>query len=204
MKIFALPGIMGLVLRYTPLKKYLPIIPIQSPGIEGETPPLKHVEELAAFYLEIINKYSVETINLIGYCFGGLVSIEICRQLKMSGDERPVNLALLDIVPPGWKQEPADISKGWPVAVSEVYQANQEASFRYQLEYTPGLFDNCSIIAIWSFQAPASHQERFDQLVASHPPLTLTQEEFSHIGHLELLTPRNAEQVANLIRPLFT
>jgi thioesterase domain-containing protein len=81
------------------------IYALQSPFLYQDGVPHVTVEDLAADYLQNIKKVQPEgPYNLVGYCFGGLISLEIAQQLTEIGDE--INsLTLLDTRSPLYEGE---------------------------------------------------------------------------------------------------
>jgi thioesterase domain-containing protein len=98
--LFCIHPVGGNVLAYKDLARRLgPEVPcygVQAVGLDGVTPPLHSVEEMAERYLHEIR--SVQTRGpycLCGFSFGGLVAFEIALRLRAAGEEIGV-LALLD------------------------------------------------------------------------------------------------------------
>lgn len=81
------------------------IYALQSPFLYQDGVPHVTVEDLAADYLQNIKKVQPQgPYNLVGYCFGGLISLEIAQQLKEIGEE--INsLTLLDTRSPLYEGE---------------------------------------------------------------------------------------------------
>lgn len=93
----------GSVFCYLRLAKDLgadqPLIGFQSPGLYGERELLTTVEELAACYIEaMISKQSSGPYWIMGYSAGGMVALEMARQLAIKGEESHV--ILIDTMPP--------------------------------------------------------------------------------------------------------
>ncbi|MCX7178859.1 MAG: alpha/beta fold hydrolase [Proteobacteria bacterium] len=73
---------------------------LQPPGLDGSTPPLVRVEDLAAHYLRTIREQSGSAPRVVsGHSFGGLVAFEMARQLEAAG-EAPSLLVLIDTPAP--------------------------------------------------------------------------------------------------------
>ncbi|KPA15500.1 amino acid adenylation domain protein [Candidatus Magnetomorum sp. HK-1] len=105
---FCLPGAGGNVLYFQELAMNLgkerPFYGLQPPGLDGGTPPLTTIEDLAAHYIKTI-KTVQETgpYYLGGHSFGGLVAFEMAQQLTQKGEQ--VNqLAILDCPCPTYSQ----------------------------------------------------------------------------------------------------
>ncbi|WP_136668608.1 amino acid adenylation domain-containing protein [Flavobacterium sp. H122] len=81
------------------------IYALQSPFLYQDGVPHVTVEDLAADYLQNIKKIQPEgPYNLVGYCFGGLISLEIAQQMTETGEE--INsLTLLDTRSPLYEGE---------------------------------------------------------------------------------------------------
>jgi len=79
-----------------------PIIGIQSRGIEGSTPPLERIEDMADLYCKLIRSHQPRGPYLIvGSSMGGLIALEIGHRL-MEQNERVALLGLLDTWGPGY------------------------------------------------------------------------------------------------------
>lgn len=82
------------------MKVSQPIFALQLPGMEGATQPLNRVEAMADHFLSFIREAQPHgPYCLIGYSFGGLVSLEIARRIKQSG-EAVEALILVESYPP--------------------------------------------------------------------------------------------------------
>jgi len=76
-----------------------PIYGMQARGIDGVDEPLASIEEMAEFHLEAIRRLQAHgPYFLIGYSFGGLVTLEIAQRLRAAG-EKIALLALVDSYP---------------------------------------------------------------------------------------------------------
>jgi thioesterase domain-containing protein/acyl carrier protein len=88
------------ILIYRPLANHLsadqPVYALQALGLDGVTPPLTDVEEMAAHYVKEIRTLQPEgPYYLLGGSFGGLLAFEMAQQLDAQG-QRIAMLALLD------------------------------------------------------------------------------------------------------------
>ena len=106
--LFLIHGIGGNVVGFHDLALGLgpdqPVFGVQSPGLDGQSPLLDRVEEMAARYVqEIIAVYPQGPYHLCGLSFGGVIAFEMARQLRDQGHAIGV-LALLDTHPPGHAQ----------------------------------------------------------------------------------------------------
>ncbi len=82
----------GSVVDYYPLLRYLdpeqPVYGFQARGLDGDTPPDTHVEDMARAYIQEMR--SVQPAGpyfLCGYSFGGLVAYEMACQLARQGED---------------------------------------------------------------------------------------------------------------------
>lgn len=101
---FCFHGVGGNVLNYKVLISYLgpdqPLYGLQSIGLDGITPPLKTIEEMAARYLE-----EIRDVQPHGpYCFGGgsmggMVALEAAQQVQREGEEIGI-LVMFDTIGP--------------------------------------------------------------------------------------------------------
>lgn len=105
---FCVHGAGGTVLIYRELVQHLgpdqPFYGLQSVGLDGSRPPLTKIEEIAAVYVEEIQKTQpVGPYFLGGYCLGGTIAFEMAQQLSRRG-ETVALLALLDTM--NWHKVP--------------------------------------------------------------------------------------------------
>jgi amino acid adenylation domain-containing protein/non-ribosomal peptide synthase protein (TIGR01720 family) len=113
--IFLLPGAGGNVLYYYELAKHLgrhrPVYGLQATGLDGKTPPLASVEEIARHNIEkIIEAQPRGPYLLAGHSFGGKVAFEMSQQLRAAG--REVGLVALFDTPAPVFERTAD-RKDW-------------------------------------------------------------------------------------------
>ncbi len=88
--LYLIHGLSGTLLECWALVERLrtgrPVYGFQAPGVEGEQPPLRTVEALAAAYAREIRAAQPNgPYALAGYSFGGLVALEIARELAREG-----------------------------------------------------------------------------------------------------------------------
>jgi len=88
--IYLIHGVGLNVLIFSPLAKYLhpeqPIYGIQAKGLNGTDKLLDKMEEIAAHYIDEIMKQNPDGPYAIGgYSFGGLIALEMSKQLKAMG-----------------------------------------------------------------------------------------------------------------------
>jgi thioesterase domain-containing protein/acyl carrier protein len=99
-RFFCVHGAGGNVLLYRNLVAHLgtdyPFYGLQSRGLDGKTAPLATVEEMAAAYLEEIQRFQPHgPYCLGGYCLGGTIALEMAGLLRKQGEEAAF-LGLMD------------------------------------------------------------------------------------------------------------
>lgn len=97
---FCIHGAGGNVLIYRELSENLgpdqPFYGLQSQGLDGTSPPLTRIEDMAALYVKGIRSQQPHGPYFIGgYCGGGLIAYEVAQRLGGEGEEVAL-LALLD------------------------------------------------------------------------------------------------------------
>lgn len=100
---FFISGLGGNVMEFFALLKYIdwayPSYGLQARGSDGLEPPLDQIEGMARYHLEGIRGLQAHGPYLLcGHSFGGLVALEIARQLKEAGEEIAM-LAMIDSYP---------------------------------------------------------------------------------------------------------
>ncbi|WP_128546196.1 non-ribosomal peptide synthetase [Larkinella soli] len=76
-----------------------PVYAFQAVGLDGETPPLTRIEDMAERYLEaLLARQPTGPYHLIGYSMGGTIAYEMAGRLKAMGKEVGL-IALLDSYP---------------------------------------------------------------------------------------------------------
>jgi thioesterase domain-containing protein len=81
-----------------------PFYAVQSPGLDGKTPPILKLEDMARHYIQRIRTIQPSGPYLLGgFCIGGTVALEIAQQLHAQGEQVAL-VALLDAHPP-WSLE---------------------------------------------------------------------------------------------------
>lgn len=98
--LFLVHGAGGNLLLYRALaKRFAPDYPLygfQSLGLDGESQPLKTIEEMAAHYVRELRAFQPHgPYHLGGYCMGGTISYEMARILTSEGEQVPL-VAMLD------------------------------------------------------------------------------------------------------------
>jgi acetoacetyl-CoA synthetase len=101
--VFMIPGAPGSILQLGPIaaamKTPRPVYAIKPRGLEPGETPCEHLTEMAAHAIGVMRAVRREGPYLIvGYSAGGLVVLEMARQLAASGHDVPV-VVLLDTYP---------------------------------------------------------------------------------------------------------
>ncbi|WP_189457513.1 amino acid adenylation domain-containing protein, partial [Aquimarina muelleri] len=102
--IFCVHPLGGTVIVYKELSDALgdkqPFYAFQSSGLDGLSPILKTVEEMAAVYIKEMQKIDAKgPYRLAGYSFGGKIAFEMTKQLELEGFEVE-EMLLFDVGPP--------------------------------------------------------------------------------------------------------
>ncbi|MEO8393984.1 MAG: alpha/beta fold hydrolase, partial [Chloroflexota bacterium] len=89
---FCLPGLSGVVLSFRELALHMgsdqPVYGLQPPGMDGKTPPLTRMEDLAAHFVQAMRSVQPNGPYMLGgYSFGGMVALEVARILRSQGEE---------------------------------------------------------------------------------------------------------------------
>jgi amino acid adenylation domain-containing protein len=90
--VFLAPWVSGEVLGFRPLVANLPdswdVHGLQSPGLDRKSYPFRRIEESATHFVDAILEQDPEGPYVIGgFCWGGIVGLEICQQLVARGKE---------------------------------------------------------------------------------------------------------------------
>jgi acetoacetyl-CoA synthetase len=101
--VFITHGLGGSVMDFYQVVKHIrtprAIYGMQAKGIDGVEPPLDRIEDMAQYSLKAVRKQQPRgPYFLIGYSLGGLVTLEMARQLSADG-EKIALLAMLDSYP---------------------------------------------------------------------------------------------------------
>ena len=101
--VFIVPGLGGTLMDFVQLARHVEtpqaIHGLVARGVDGQDVPLDCVEEMAPFYLDAIWKLQPHgPYFLIGNSFGGLVAMEMARQLVERGEKIGL-LCMLDTYP---------------------------------------------------------------------------------------------------------
>jgi thioesterase domain-containing protein/acyl carrier protein len=113
--VFLMPGAGGNVIYFHPLANRLsgdlPVYALQAIGLDGVTPPLTRVEDIAERNVRAIRNISPNgPYYLVGHSFGGLVAFEMSQILRRQGLVVGM-LAILDTPAPVFTQDP--YYSGW-------------------------------------------------------------------------------------------
>ena len=96
------------------LNDNLPIFSFEEPGLEENSETLNRVEDMAAYFIEVLRSYKPEGPYLLGgSSFGGVVAYEMAVQLKEQGQKTEL-LIMLDS--PGPNEIPGEIATDKDVA----------------------------------------------------------------------------------------
>ena len=86
-----------------------PVYFFQAPGLDGRVATLKAVEDIAGLYVRSMREIQPNgPYNIAAMCSGAFIALEMCNQIKESG-EAIGRLILLDpdTMPPVWKEQRA-------------------------------------------------------------------------------------------------
>lgn len=108
---FCFHGAGGNVLNYQKLSQHLgsdqPFYGLQSQGLDGTSPLLTTIEEMAALYVKHIRRVQDSGPYFLGgYCMGGTIAYEVAQQLHAAG-ETVALLALFDTM--NWHKIPLTV-----------------------------------------------------------------------------------------------
>jgi phthiocerol/phenolphthiocerol synthesis type-I polyketide synthase E len=124
---FCVHGAGGNVLIYRDLSRHLgpdqPFFGLQAQGLDGSSPPLTRVEEMAALYVREMRRVQPSGPYFLGgYCLGGTIAFEMAQQLQSRGEEVAL-LALFDTL--NWYKVPLPSiwGKGYHEAERLVFHA---------------------------------------------------------------------------------
>lgn len=87
---------------------------LQARGLEGETPEMETVEEMAAQFVEHLDGDPEQPVNIVGYSFGGEIAFEMARLLHA----RKRKLGLIGLIDTGIAE------RHWPLSMRLRYLAN--------------------------------------------------------------------------------
>lgn len=138
--IFWVPGVGGHVVSFYELAQELgndqPFYALQAIGLDGESKPHTDLKEMAAFYVDQIQRIQTEgPYRLGGHSFGAHVAFEIASQLLDAGYE-VASLALLDIPAPQNKANERDkwTETQWLLSLIEILEDTVEMKLNITVE----------------------------------------------------------------------
>jgi thioesterase domain-containing protein len=90
--LFLVHGAGGNVLLYRELASHLgieqPVYGLQAKGLDGQSPYLTHIEDMAAHYNQEVRSLQPEgPYHFGGYCLGGAIALEMAQQLVAQNQE---------------------------------------------------------------------------------------------------------------------
>jgi len=111
--VFGVPGHNGDVFCYRSLAQHVgddqPFFGLQPPGLDGQSEPLKRVEDIAAYFADEIRAFRPSGPYVIaGFCAGGGVAFELGRELLQRGAVVAC-VALFGSPYPTWYRSPSQL-----------------------------------------------------------------------------------------------
>ena len=95
----AVPGVFGNLWIFPNLARELrdgrPFYGLQSPGLDGERPPLESIEQIAEEFVGLVAPHAASGVHLFGVCWGSAVVVEMAARLKALGVP-PKSLSLVN------------------------------------------------------------------------------------------------------------
>jgi len=93
--LYCIHGLGGHIAGFLPLANRLrvgrPVYGLQAQGLDGISPPHQHLDEMASCYVEEIREHQPVGPYLIsGWSLGGLIAMNVARQLQDAGDSVPL------------------------------------------------------------------------------------------------------------------
>lgn len=144
---FCVPGTGGNVLYFNELARCLaeydrPFYGLQAQGLDGLTPPLTRIEDIAALNIDALQKIQAQgPYYLGGHSFGSWVALEMAQQLQKAGHEVAL-VAILDTGAPSERDLSAiggwDDSR-WLVAVADTLGQLYETPLSLNYQELAGL-----------------------------------------------------------------
>lgn len=133
---FCVHGVGGNVLGLHVLARLMapdqPFYGLQAQGLDGKSPCLPTIEEMAAYYIAQIRSVQPEGPYFLGgYSLGGLIAYEMAQQLRVQSQEVAM-VALLDTYPGDLKSERKSllrllvptrehVLRDWPEIIRKIY-----------------------------------------------------------------------------------
>jgi len=104
----------GNVLEYYPLASLLgddqPVYALQAQGLDGNIPKNNTLEDMASHYIKEMKTIQPKgPYSLAGFCFGGVMAMEVAQQLKSAGEEIAF-LGMINTPRPGYSMFPPGIN----------------------------------------------------------------------------------------------
>ena len=121
----------GQVVGYSALARELgldqPFYGLQAQGLDGVSPPIRRIDEMAARYVEEVQKVQASgPYHLGGFCLGGYVALEMARLLEARGERVGVVL-LLESPHPDYPVPAPGVGRLRQVAYSVIARLDLEA-----------------------------------------------------------------------------
>jgi acetoacetyl-CoA synthetase len=138
-----------------------PVYGIQAKGVDGMEPPLDRIEDMATLYLAALRSLQPHgPYILVGYSFGGLVTLEMAQRLTESGESIAL-LVLVDAYP-----DPRYLSRVQRLLLfaqrSKRYMFKSKHRWNRALRYVaPGLESRLGIPATNQDGVPPQEASRF-------------------------------------------
>ncbi len=118
----------GNVLEYYPLASLLgpdqPVYAFQARGLDGNIVRDSKLQDMAAAYITELRSFQPEGPYLLGgFCFGGLLALEVAQQLTAAGQEVALLTLIQSVHPEAWRFKPGTtiFHRAW-------YQASKRIS----------------------------------------------------------------------------
>ena len=151
---FCVPGSSGFASYFGELARHLgasqPFYGFQARGLDGESEPHSSIEEMAAHYIENLQRVQAQGPYLLGgHSFGAFVAFEMAQQLIKAGEEVP-RLVIFDTVP--HKQQLGDL---------DISQTN----VLFELAYQEEIFSDKKLNVSYQHLLSLSPDEQFDYVL---------------------------------------
>ncbi len=135
---FCIHGVGGYVLFYSDLVRHLrphqPVYGLQAVGLDGEQPPLKRIEDMAALYIDEMRSIQPQGPYFLGgFCLGIYVAIEMARQLQ---EQRQKVSLLVSFNPPGHERTVTSFVDGIQLHLKHLSQMHAKEKLDYLVDRT--------------------------------------------------------------------
>lgn len=205
---FIIHGIGGTVMELSRLGKLIDyqgaVYGIQARGVDGTEPPINSIPEMAARYLDAIRvEQSSGPYFLSGYSFGGLVALEMSRQLQEAGEKTGL-LVLIDAYPhPRLWPLPTRLAVRWRRVqhrCAELAKLPLRETFSYALQKAQDLFGRFSSVGRRNGSSTNDSVSRWLRDHTDHLPQALR--EVREAGGAALLTyvPQHYAGIITFVR----